>query len=99
ALADAVHGPLDVGGTGADGDERVGDRAVGVVVHVHADVHPERTETTHDALDDLLDRVRHGAAVGVAQHHTLGARLGGRGDHVEGVRVVARVTVEEVLRV
>ena len=75
ALAVAVHGALHVRAAGLDGDERVRDRAAGVVVRVDAERHVERERhLAHDAQH----LVRQRAAVGVAQHDRVGARLGRR---------------------
>jgi hypothetical protein len=85
-----------VGGAGVDGGERVGDRAGGVVLRVHAD--PEA-----GPLDDLGHGPGHAhrqhAAVGVAEHADVRAR-GERGlQHPQPVVPVVGVTVEEVLAV
>ena len=51
------------------------------------------------AVDDLPDPGRQHAAVGVAEHHDLGAGLGGGAHDLQRVRGVLPVAVEEVLAV
>ncbi|MPM39351.1 hypothetical protein SDC9_85984 [bioreactor metagenome] len=62
-------------------------------------VDADRGTDAHRCRDDLPHPARQHAAVGVAQHDRLGARLRRRADHLEGVRPVEPVTVEEVLGV
>ena len=50
-------------------------------------------------MDDVGDLVGQPPAVGVAEYGDVGARLGGSAQHLNGVRRVAAVAVEEVLRV
>ena len=96
ALAVAVDAALHVRGAGGDGGQRVGDRAAAVVVGVDADAGAGRLD---DVEHDVRDPVGQHAAVGVAERDDLGARLGGGAQHLEGVRPVAAVAVEEVLGV
>ena len=97
ALAVAVHGPLHVHATGLDRDERVGHGAAGVVVRVDA-------ERGRDARREISPTMRatskrQHAAVRVAQHDGVGARLGRRRAHLDRVVGVRDVPVEEVLGV
>ena len=66
---------------GLDRRQRVGDRAVGVVVAVDAE--RDARQRRADLGDDPRDRRRQRAAVRVAQDEPLGARLGGRAQAVE----------------
>ena len=96
ALAVAVDGALHVRAARLDRDERVRDRAAGVVVRVDAERHVERERhLAHDAQH----LVRQRAAVGVAEHDRVGAGLGGRPADLERVGRVGLVAVEEVLGV
>jgi hypothetical protein len=96
ALAVAVHDALHLEDPVLDRDQRVGDRASGVVV----DMDPYRgRHLGDDAGDDARDVRRQHPAVRVTQDQTLGARLLRRSQHVHRVRRVAHVPVEEVLRV
>ena len=97
ALADAVDRALHVRGARFHRGERVGDRAAGVVVGVDAEREAGQ-RFAHDR-ERGADLRRQRAAVGVAQHDALGARLGGRAQAVERVAGVQREAVEEVLRV
>ena len=65
ALAEAVQRALHLPRAGADGGERIGDRVVGVVVGVDAELFAGND--ARDLADDALDLVRQRAAVGVAQ--------------------------------
>ena len=65
-------------------DQRVGDRAAGVVVRVDPQRHlRQRSRATSATTSRMLRGQR--AAVGVAQHHPLGARVGGGAQAVERV--------------
>ena len=77
--------------------ERVGDAAAGVVVRVD----PQRRagQRFGDDRERRADLRRQRAAVGVAQHQTLGARLGGGAQAVQRVARIEREAVEEVLGV
>ena len=97
ALAVAVHDALHLEGAVLDRDQRVGDRASGVVVHV--DAHGCLAHVRDDAGDDARDIRREHPAVRVAQHQAIGARLLGGPEHIHRVRRVTQVAVEEVLRV
>ena len=96
ALAIAVERALHVGGAGVDGGQRVRDRATRVVVTVDA-----QTGTGGRAyrIDDLGDLVGQPPAVRVAEYGDIGAGLGGRAQHLDGVSRIAAVAVEEVLGV
>ena len=96
ALAVAVDRALDVRRACVDGGQGVGDRAAGVVVAVDADARAGRLEYVED---DVGDPVGQHAAVGVAECDDLGARLGRGPQHLERVRPVLAVAVEEVLGV
>jgi hypothetical protein len=98
ALAVAVGRPLDVAGTGLDRDQRVGHRAGRVVVEVDPDPDPGR-EGVPDLADDPVHGRGQAAAVGVAEHHGVGAGGGRRLDNGQGVGRVGGVAVEEVLGV
>ena len=95
-LAVAVGCALHVQAASGDGDHRVGHRAGGVVVEVHADGRPR-------PVSDLRDNAGHvvgqGAAVGVAQHQRVGAGVCGGGQHLKRVAAISEVAVEEVLGV
>ncbi len=78
ALAVAVDGALHVARAGPHGGDGVGGGAAGVVVAVRAHA---GTGGGDDVGDDVLDLVREHAAVGVAQHDHLGARLVRGADH------------------
>ena len=96
ALAVAVRGALHVGGAGVHCGQRVGHRAAGVVLRVHAD--PEAGPLDHLAHHPA-DAHRQHAAVGVAEHADVGAG-GERGlQHAQPVVPVVPVAVEEVLAV
>ena len=77
--------------------QRVGHGAAGVVVAVDAE-RDARQRFAHDR-ERRADLRRQRAAVGVAQHDPLGARVGGRAQAVERVARVEREAVEEVLGV
>ena len=98
ALAVAVHRALDQHGALGDRGERVRDAALGVVVAVDAErraaARPRRRRATASAIC-----VRQRGAVGVAQRHALGARLGGGAQARERVGRVVAPAVEEVLGV
>ena len=96
ALAVAVEGALHVRRTGVDGGQRVGDGATRVVVAV--DAQPGTGRLAY-RVDDVGDLVGQHPAVGVAQYGDVGARLGSGLQHLQGVRRVAAVAVEEVLGV
>gem|GEM_PF-5853363 len=98
ALAVAVDAALHEAGAGFDRGERVGDRALGVVVGVDADL-----DRAVEGLDRggrrLADEARQAAAICVAEGDVLGPCFG-RGAHAlerEGGGVA--VAVEEVLGV
>ena len=80
-----------------DRGERVGDGAAGVVVGVDAE--RDARQRFADDGERGADLRRQRAAVGVAQHQALGARVGGRAQAVERVAGVEREAVEEVLGV
>ena len=96
ALAVAVDAALHVARPGGDGGQRVGHGAAAVVVGVDADAGAGGLD---DVEHDVGDPVGQHAAVGVAQGDDLRAGLGGRAQHLEGVRPVGAVAVEEVLGV
>ena len=96
ALAVAVRGALHVGHAGVHGGEGVGHGAGGVVVAVDAEPGVGRRQHLGH---DVRELGREHAAVGVAQRDDVGAG-GGRGPyHLERVRRVGAVAVEEVLGV
>ena len=100
ALPQRSPSPLacpDLPRTGAHGRQRIGHRLLGIVVGVNADM--AARDLRDDVADDGLDLVRHGAAIGIAEHHP--ARTGfmgrlGAGERKVGVFLVA---VEEVLAI
>ncbi len=96
ALAVAVDRALHLARAGVDGDQAVGDRAVAVVVDVHAD--PRRDGAGHRG-HGAGDGRRQRGAVGVAQAEDLGAGLLGGAQGGERVTRVVGVGVEEVLGV
>ena len=96
ALAVTVGGALHVGRAGLDGGQAVGDRAGGVVVAVDADAYAGADAALGD---DVGEPGRQHAAVGVAQGDDVGTRLCGHPQHLERVRRIGRVAVEEVLGV
>ena len=81
----------------AHGHQRVGDRVLGVVVGVDAEMRARYV--LRDLADDALDLVRQRAAVGVAQHDPARAGLIGRLGDGERVVRVGLVAVEEMLAV
>ena len=96
ALAVSVGRALHMGGAGLHRGDRVGHRATGVVLAVNA--YPEPAPFP-DLADDPLDLHRQHAAVGVAEHHHVGAG-GHRGlGHPQPVITVGGEPVEEVLAV
>jgi hypothetical protein len=101
ALADAVHGRLHLPRARLDGGEGVGHAALGVVVAVDADPHSgvggdDRRDHLGGGGTDLRGQ---GRAVGVAEHHRLGAGAGGRAQAGQRVAAVVAEAVEEVLGV
>ena len=98
ALAVAVHRALHQAGAALHGRQRVGDAAAGVVVGVDADCHVT-AELGHHRVRGLGQPAGQRGAVGVAQRHVLGARLGGGAQAAQGVARVVGVGVEEVLGV
>nr|BFE82996.1 hypothetical protein GCM10020093_055970 [Planobispora longispora] len=95
ALAVAVGAALHVGGARLDRGQGVGHRAAGVVVAVDADAGPGADRL----VDDVGQLVGEHPAVGVAQRDHRGARLRGGAQHLQRVRWVGLVAVEEVLGV
>ena len=96
ALAVAVDRALHLVHARVDGDQGVGDRTSGVVVHVD----PERRRGLGAHLcDDAGDVERQHPTVRVAQHQPLGAGLFGSGKHLHRERCIRGVAVEEVLGV
>ncbi len=97
ALAEPVQRALDLARAGAHRGQRIGHRLLGVVMGVDADV------IAGDVLchlgDDGLDLVRHGAAIGVAQHHPARAGIVGRFGAGQREFRVFLVAVEEMLAV
>jgi hypothetical protein len=98
ALAIAVDAALHEAGAGFDRGERVGDRALGIVVGVDADL-DRVAETGAHGRRRLADEGRQAAAVGVAEGDVLGPGLGRRPHTLERVCGVVAVAVEEVLGV
>ncbi len=85
-----------MGGAGLDGGEGVGDGAAGVVLGMDAE---PGTGLLQDVGDGVLDLPGQGAAVGVAEHHHVGAGLVRGADHGKRVVTVSPEAVEEVLAV
>ena len=97
ALADAVERALDVAHAGIDGCQRIGDRMLGVVMSVDAEV--ATRHVGRDVADDGAHFGRQRAAIGVAQHHPAGASLVsllGAGQRIGGIGLEA---VEEMFAV
>ena len=96
ALAVAVDAALHVGGAGGDGGQRVGDGAAAVVVAwmpTRAPVVSMTSSTTSETQSGSMPPlVSHSAT-------TSAPGLGGGAQHLEGVRPVGAVAVEEVLGV
>ena len=88
ALADAVHRALHLRRAGLDGDERVGHGALGVVVASGCRARPPAARRATSATTRATV-ARQRAAVGVAQHDALGARLD-RGARAERARSPGR---------
>lgn len=95
-LAVAVGRALHVGRARVHRGQGVRDRAARVVLGVDAE---PGAGVREDRGDDRLDLGREHAAVRVAEHHHVGARLRGRADHGLRVLRVRAVAVEEVLAV
>ena len=95
-LAVAVERPLHVGCAGVHGRERVGDCTARVVVAVDAE--PGAGRLAH-RVHDVGHLVGQPPAVGVAEHRDVRSRLDRDPEHLQRVRRVGRVAVEEVLRV
>ena len=98
ALAVAVDGALDVVHPFGHRGQRVGDGALGVVVHVDA----ERRLCLHvllDLADDLRDLVRQPSAIGVAEDEAVRARGLCRPEGGQSIVAVLLEAVEEVLGV
>ena len=97
ALAESVQRALDLAHAGAHRGQRVGDRLLGIVMGVDAEIFARHM--LDDLAHDVLDLVRHGAAIGVAQHDPARTGIVSRlcaGQRVFRVRLVA---VEEMLAV
>ena len=97
ALAEPVQRALDLPRAGAHRGQRIGDRLLGIVMGVDADVIAGNM-FCHLA-DDGLDLVRHGAAIGVAQHHPARAGIVGRLGAGQREFRIFLVAVEEMLAV
>ncbi len=95
-LAVAVDRPLELRRPRADRGESVRRAAADVVVRVDAE---GDGELAPDQANDLLDPPGDRAAVRVAQNDGLGPAAHRRPERLEGVRLVGREAVEEVLRV
>ncbi len=98
ALAVAVDAALHQAGAGTDRGKRVGDRALGVIVGVDADL-DRAVEAGDDGGRGLGDELRQAAAVGIAEGDVLRSRVGGGTDAFERIGGVVAVAVEEVLGV
>ena len=97
ALAQAIERALDLPRAGPHRRQRIGDRVLGVVVRVDAEMRARHV--LRHLGDDLAHLVRQRAAVGVAQHHPARARLVGGRRHGQRVVAVGLVAVEEMLAV
>ena len=95
-LAVAVHRALHLPHALADGGQRVGDRALGVVVDVDA---KRRLHVRLDGLDDRDEVPRERAAIRVAEHEPVGAGGFGGPERRERVFAVPPEAVEEMLGV
>ena len=97
ALAQAVECPLNLARAGTDRGETVSDRLLGIVMGVNAD--PISRYHLADLADDALDFVRQRPAIGVAQHHPVGAFVVSGFGTSERIAGICLVAVEKVLAV
>ena len=97
ALAEPVQRALDLPHPGAHRGQRIGHRLLGVVMGVNADV--IAGNVLYHLGDDGLDLMRHGAAIGVAQHHPARAGIIGRFGAGQREFRIFLVAVEEMLAV
>ena len=95
-FAVTVDGALHMYCPGAYTGQSVGHPAVRVVVQMHTD---RCRQVAHHVGDDALDVERQRPAVGVAQHHAVGAGLRGRLENPQRELGIVAVPVEEVLGV
>ena len=96
ALAQAVQRALDLPRAGAERRQAVGDRILGVVVAMDADL--AARDPGHLA-DDALDLMRQRPAIGVAEHEPARPGALGRLQAIEGIGGIGLVAVEEMLGV
>ncbi len=97
AFAEPVQRTLDLPSAGAHRGQRIGNGLLGVVMGVNADV--IAGNMFYHLGDDGLDLVRHGAAVGVAQHHPARAAIIGRLGAGQRELRIFLVAVEKMLAV
>ncbi|CEG08372.1 hypothetical protein BN961_01787 [Afipia felis] len=96
-LAEAVQRTLDLAHARAHRRERIRNRLPGIVMRMDAEM--RAGDVLRHLADDRLNLIRHGAAVGVAQHHPARAGLiGGLGTCQREFRVFL-VAIEEMLAI
>ena len=96
-FAETIERALNLPRAGAHRGKRIGDRLLGVVMGVDADV--IAGNMLDDLADDRLDFMRHGAAIGVAQHHPARAGIIGRLRAGQCESRIFLIAVEEMLAV
>ncbi len=97
AFAEPVQRALDLASARTHRGQRIGHRLLGVVMGVDADVIARNL--LHHLSDDGLDLMRHGAAIGVAQHHPARAGIVSRLRTSQREFRIFLVAVEEMLAV
>ena len=97
ALADAVERALDLTAPAAHRHQRVGDRVLGIVVGMNAQM--AARHDGRDIGDNPLDLMGQRPAVGIAQHNPACASVIGRFGHGQRIGSVGLVAVEKVLAV
>jgi hypothetical protein len=97
ALAKPVQRALDLPGACANGGERIRNCLFSVVMSVDADV--IAGDMLHDLGNDSFDLIRHGAAIGIAQHHPTRAGIVSRPSASQREFRIFLVAVEKVLAI
>ena len=96
-LTDSIYCALDLSRPGLDRDERISDRAAGVIVGVDAD------RDVRECLANGANGCRHlawqRAAIGIAEHYALGAGSGCGAESLDRIAGVFTPTIEEVFGV
>ena len=98
AFAVTVDGSLHLRGPTNNRGNRVGNSATRVVLRVNTNT-SRATHKRHDLRDDVLNLVRKGTAVGIAQHHAVGAIHHGRFKNSQREFRVRFVPIEKVFGV